>query len=302
MAIRRSLLPTVSTPGIGKGNSLPTITTPNQVLPALKIWQQKLAVTLQKPQLVRPPWNLQASSITGSNSILLGWDAVKGADGYVIYGSSSGDFSSDNQVLKVQRSPVAVSWVDTLPATGITRYYRVASTSGTVADPQSAISSPSAAVKISSGTNGPIYAPPTKTVVINRSNQPRPACFSGNVEIQMADGSYQQLGSLPRDTAFDIKNETGVHSARLIVHEKWTGVMIDFAGNGNWVTFEHLCRPAGGSEKWRPASDFWPNAPRIGVQGITVFNLEVTDARCEADKHFLLRYGIVAHNVKPVND
>jgi|SRR6516164_5261516 hypothetical protein len=166
---RNSSLSASTGAGLANSNSLPTITTLEQLLPAIKVWQQKLNTVLEKGRVLRPPFNLRASSVTGARAILLEWEVVPGADGYEISVSSNGDFS-DEQVLQVQTSPLATSYVHSLSASGITQYYRVSATSGTVANPQSVIGAPSAPVSIASGHNGTVFSPLLQTVVKNVRN------------------------------------------------------------------------------------------------------------------------------------
>src|SRR6516165_9770789 len=136
---RNSSLSASTGAGLANSNSLPTITTLEQLLPAIKVWQQKLNTVLEKGRVLRPPFNLRASSVTGARAILLEWEVV----------------------------PLATSYVHSLSASGITQYYRVSATSGTVANPQSVIGAPSAPVSIASGHNGTVFSPLLQTVVKN---------------------------------------------------------------------------------------------------------------------------------------
>ena len=274
------------------GGSLPNISNLQQLLPSLKIWQQRLNRTIQKPQAPRAPFNLKASSMTGATAVLLEWEPVRGADGYIVYSSDVGDFS-DGRVAKVQANPMATTWTDNLVIAGKTRFYRVSATSGTIANPRSVVGNPSVVVSIASGHNAPLYSPPPQPPP-SRSRGTT-ACFTGTCEIRMGSGGYQRFDQLPTDAPFEILNETGSHMARLIVHENWSGVMIDFTGD-RYVTLDHAIKRG---TDWVPASDFWPNAPRVRVQGISVYNLEI-ESSLEVDKHYCLR-NIVAHNYELVN-
>src|SRR5215469_7680005 len=278
------------------GNSLPNITSPEALLPALKQWQQKLNGVVNKPRPARPPYNTRVSSISGSTSILIEWEPVRGADGYQVFSSPTGDFSN-RQILATLTSPTATSFVHDLGATGKPQFYAVASTSGTVSQPQSVLGKLSAAITNTSGSGTTVYDQTTGNGRFDRASSSKPGpgrfCFSGNTEIRMADGSYTRFDELPTDETFEILNQTGTHTAKLIVHTNFSGVMIDF-DEGRLVTTGHLIKL--GTE-WREAREIWPNAPRVRVSDIPVYNLEVVSLD-PADKHYVLRNRLVAHNLK----
>jgi hypothetical protein len=115
------------------------------------------------------------------------------------------------------------------------------------------------------------------------------ACFSGNVRIETRQG-YRAFNLLP--PTVEIRNQTGVHTADLITHEHWSGTMLDMGGD-NLVTLDH-CVKIG--NEWVPAGLAFPDAPRVQVHDITVYNLHVITQE-EADRHYILENGVVAHNI-----
>jgi len=139
--------------------ALPTITTLQALLPSLKIWQQKIQPVLGNVPTPRCPFNFRATGgPTGTTFVVLNWEEVSGTDGYEIQASSTGDFSTATTIATF-KSPVATSWVDTTITTGVQRWYRIRSTAGTLAKPQSVFSVWSAPITSTSGNNTTSYNP-----------------------------------------------------------------------------------------------------------------------------------------------
>jgi hypothetical protein len=122
-----------------------------------------------------------------------------------------------------------------------------------------------------------------------------PRCFSGNVRVRTLSG-YKRFDELPRRESFRIVNETGEHVAVLIVHEGYSGTMIDM-GEDNLVTREHLFKSGDG---WRTAQEHFGEEQKI-VEGWSgaVYNLHVMSSLQE-DLHYILANGEVAHNTKGI--
>lgn len=117
-------------------------------------------------------------------------------------------------------------------------------------------------------------------------------CFSANVGIRTPSGIVE-FGSLPRDRAFLIENETGVHLASLVVHENYEDDMIYFA-SGKFVTANHHMKRG---DEWIPAEQYFSeNLKREHMTGTTVYNLHVHSPE-DADHHYILETGDVAHNL-----
>jgi len=120
-------------------STIPTITT----IPGLAQWQAGLRQTLFSPTSPPIPANFAVASKQGGN--YLTWSAVKGADGYQVEISSTGDFSV---LLTAHLLPGnnANAHFDTVPtSTGTAptvRYYRVRATAGTVKNPQNVLGKP----------------------------------------------------------------------------------------------------------------------------------------------------------------
>lgn len=111
-------------------------------------------------------------------------------------------------------------------------------------------------------------------------------CFTGNVGVLTPKGivPFRNLG-----TIFEIKNETGIHRAKLVTHHGWFD-MLDMGGD-NLVTLKHRLKVSG---EWMPAEDYFGGSPAIGVFG-TVYNLHVVSDNPE-DHHYILENGMAAHN------
>lgn len=127
----------------------------------------------------------------------------------------------------------------------------------------------------------------TKTVTIETTT-----CFTGNVEIKTPSG-LRRLDSLPANEAFEIVNETGTHQALLVTHNGYAGEMISIDGD-RLVTPTHLMKV--GSDLWASADKKYPANPRQYFRG-TVYNLHIL-SNDEADHHYCLFNGDVAHNIK----
>lgn len=131
-------------------NSLPTITNLSNAVQYLKIWQQQLNPVVSSPKPPRSPFNLVTKSVAGTTGIALSWETVRGADGYVIYYSDTGDFSANNVLTKIT-NPAQKGFFDDLNASGKTRYYKIASTAGTQNAPQSVLGNTSAPISATTG-------------------------------------------------------------------------------------------------------------------------------------------------------
>lgn len=118
-------------------------------------------------------------------------------------------------------------------------------------------------------------------------------CFSGNVAFQIPTG-YMRFDQAPIREWFDIVNMTGVHKARLVVHYDWHEEMLDM-GQDQLVTFGHYILEDG---DWHPAINIqrFAGCETVGFVG-TVYNLEILTDN-EADRHYVLQNGVVAHNVQ----
>ncbi len=117
-------------------------------------------------------------------------------------------------------------------------------------------------------------------------------CFTGNVEIKTPSG-LSRFDSFPVNRPFHIVNETGTHLAELVVHEHYDGPMISIDGD-RLVTPTHLMKV--GPDLWDTAEKKYPTNPRTHFKG-NVYNLHVLSEN-EADHHYVLFNGDVAHNMK----
>lgn len=128
----------------------------SQILQNLQIWRQQLNPIVATPAKLRSPFNLVASSPTGTTGILLQWNSVRGADGYVIEYSTNGDFGAGNVLAKITNG-AQTAYFDDLNASGVKRWYRITTTSGTVSAPQSVLGNTSAPVSATSGSGTTSY-------------------------------------------------------------------------------------------------------------------------------------------------
>lgn len=135
---------------------LPTIHDPRQLIPYLKRWQRQLAPSVQRAIPPRVPFNFRATSgAVGTTQIVLDWEQVKGADGYEIQYSPSGDFS--NAVSISVQNERQVSYVDDIGTTAVLRYYRIRATAGTHDHKQQGKSRWSAPISVTSGAGSTTY-------------------------------------------------------------------------------------------------------------------------------------------------
>ncbi len=100
--------------------------------PYFKIWARALASSVQDAPSRKAPWNFKAEGKT--DGILLTWATVAGADGYEIWRSDDADFSTGVTIIPVPQQQQD-SYFDALGATSVTRFYKILSTSGTIAKP-----------------------------------------------------------------------------------------------------------------------------------------------------------------------
>jgi hypothetical protein len=138
-------------------NSLPAINSLQELLPALKLWQQTLNTVINNPVPPRPPFNFHANgNAAGATGVTLNWEVVSGADGYDIQSSPNGDFSNASIIASLT-SPAATSWFDSTAVTSVKRYYRIRSTIGTNNSPHTIKGQWSAPIFNSSGSGTIVY-------------------------------------------------------------------------------------------------------------------------------------------------
>src|SRR5271166_408010 len=118
------------------------------------------------------------------------------------------------------------------------------------------------------------------------------SCFTGSVEIKAPEG-FVAFEDFPKDEAFEIVNETGTHTAELIVHENYAGWMVVLDGD-KLVTLDHVMKMSDGA--WDRADEKYADLPHVWFEG-TVYNLHVLSDD-EQDRHYILFNGDVAHNLK----
>lgn len=137
--------------------SLPLPTSLEELLPILKIWQQAINPVVAAPLPPRSPFNFHAiGGAAGATGITLRWEPVAKADGYEIQSTTNGDFSTAITIATLSSS-VATGFFDSTIVTGVKRYYRIRSTSGTLAMPQSVKGIWTAPIIAASGSGVTVY-------------------------------------------------------------------------------------------------------------------------------------------------
>lgn len=155
-------------------SSLPVISSLEQLLPALKLWQQTLNPSVNVPPQPRIPFNFRSSSGIGTPHTTLQWESVQGADGYQIQSSSNGDFSTPTTatIIAALRGQTSTSWTDALSASGVKRWYRIRATAGTVNQPQVIFGVYSAPIIATSGSGAIVYDKVSSTPLWNNRHFP----------------------------------------------------------------------------------------------------------------------------------
>jgi|ERR1017187_3799453 hypothetical protein len=114
--------------------SLPTSTPTQDINQTLANWQIQLQPLIQNVAPQATPQNFGVTNSRGG--LTLSWSPVSGSDGYEILRSLNGSFTDDLQVIPVKNSNQS-SYFDGLGGNATAAHYRIRTTSGTAANPQS---------------------------------------------------------------------------------------------------------------------------------------------------------------------
>lgn len=117
-----------------KPRSLPTYIPSVDIDQTLANWQAQIQPLIQNVAPQATPQNFGVTNSRGG--LKLSWSPVKGADGYEILRSASGSFTDDLQVIPVKDANQS-SFFDSTGGNAQTVHYRIQTTSGTAANPQS---------------------------------------------------------------------------------------------------------------------------------------------------------------------
>lgn len=117
-----------------RARSLPTATPTVDINQTLANWQTQLNPLVQTAAPSPTPLNFGATNSRGG--ITLSWSPVSGSDGYEILRSLNGSFTDDLQIIPVKNAN-QTSFFDSLGGNSTTAHYRIRTTSGTAANPQS---------------------------------------------------------------------------------------------------------------------------------------------------------------------
>lgn len=125
---------------------LPIISREKDIIQGLWKWRKELKNSTRLVSRLRAVFNFRASgSTTLTTTILLEWEPLRGADGYIIERSDNGNFANPLR-FPVIKGQAAASFPDNVGATGQTRYYRIIATSGTAQNPHSVEGIPSSVI------------------------------------------------------------------------------------------------------------------------------------------------------------
>jgi fibronectin type 3 domain-containing protein len=113
-------------------------------------------------------------------------------------------------------------------------------------------------------------------------------CFTGEVKVRTP---YGLMRFDEMEAHLEIENLTGTHPADLVIHEDYSGDMIDM--NGGLVTPGHRLKLG---EKWVRAEELLATSMKIAGWTGTVYNLHILSDNPE-DHHYILENGLVAHNL-----
>lgn len=137
--------------------TLPPITPGSDFYGTLRSWQNSLKPLLS---IVQPPSVTMTFSAKGvTNGVLLTWGlntAKANVDGYIIQRSDNGDFSANVTSIAIPSS-TQNSYFDNLGSAGVTKYYRILATSGTIQDPQQNQGKPSGVISAASGSGSTTF-------------------------------------------------------------------------------------------------------------------------------------------------
>lgn len=117
-----------------KPRSLPTVTPTNDIIQVLGNWQTQLNPLVQNVAPQATPLNFSVTNSRGG--LTLKWSPVAGGDGYEILKSQNGSFSDDLQVIPVKDINQS-KFFDSTGGNSQKASYRIRTTSGTLANPQS---------------------------------------------------------------------------------------------------------------------------------------------------------------------
>lgn len=137
--------------------SLPPITRYGDLERLLEVWRIRLNNAIRRAPRLPAPANFRASASAATpNSILLEWLSESRADGYEIQRSDTGNFDSSYVTILIDDG-VQESYLDNVGNTGVTKYYRILATSGTVSEPHSTKGQESAVVTATSNSGSTSY-------------------------------------------------------------------------------------------------------------------------------------------------
>lgn len=117
-----------------KPRSLPTVTPNQNINEVMANWQTQLAPVISNAAPQATPLNFTVTNSRGG--LTLNWSPVQGGDGYEILKSQNGSFADDLQVIPV-KSANQSNFFDSTGGNALKASYRIRTTSGTTANPQS---------------------------------------------------------------------------------------------------------------------------------------------------------------------
>lgn len=117
-----------------RSRTLPTATSTQDINQTLAVWQNQINPSVQGVAPQATPLNFTVTNSRGG--LTLNWSPVTSGDGYEILKSPNGSFTDDLQVIPVKNTNQS-SFFDSMGGNAQTASYRIRTTSGTAANPQS---------------------------------------------------------------------------------------------------------------------------------------------------------------------
>jgi len=179
-----------------KPRSLPTVTPTQDINQVLANWQTQLTPLVKNAAPQPTPQNFSVTNSRGG--LTLNWSPVpgaSGADGYEILRSLNGSFTDDLQVIPIKNVNQS-SFFDGLGGNSQTAHYRIRTTSGSAANPQSQRGPESGVVKHTSIDASDTTSVPVTFVDNFTSDKSRAGARRGNYgAIKVAPTGNQLAGS-----------------------------------------------------------------------------------------------------------
>lgn len=128
--------------------ALPTISNPSEQQDFQKNQQIALLPSVNLPPTPQAPWNFKGTPARGA--INFTWASVKGADGYELFHSDTGDFSPGNYHTHSLAGQTQVELLHPMGGAPATGYFKLRATAGTASNPNAVKGVFTGAIKVTS--------------------------------------------------------------------------------------------------------------------------------------------------------